>query len=518
MHNKKITLYISIILLVISVSLTVFTRIYSFPKAGTDFIDFLTHFYDMKKYFDSDTIPTIGARFEMGPLTKEVAPRVPGGFFYLHYLLCYKLSGENTELARVFNFITMFLPAVIFLLWVYKRFGLSIMSILSVLTLFNIYFVYTNNIFYNPNITLSLSFLLIPLLGEYIISDKPYIPAMMFFPLLALMGQAHFAVYYGIVPTVIVYLIIRYKYTIKNIKALSIGVFLAFLTYLPYLVSEIKNGFYNTNKMLHFSETSDLRQAFPFPQVHSLFMFPTNEFSVMYSANNFKKIMSFYLNDNPFYIFTLIILVISIAVIFTAFLYAAIKFFKEKQYKFDIKTDDKLFILTKELMFIFLLYFPVTIAVTFLGRGVSGQFRYHFGAFTLSFVPMIYLLYNLNINLKYKYINYLSIFYMFSALAMTFNIIVFYKNYQEPYRWKSYVDTVQNISNDAAGQKFIIENGSESFSQMGFVYSKNGYWNEVTNDANIVYHLESSVNNTNIINLPIISSNNIYIVYKKEIN
>ena len=91
------------------------------------------------------------------------------------------------------------------------------MSILSVLTLFNIYFVYTNNIFYNPNITLSLSFLLIPLLGEYIISDKPYIPAMMFFPLLALMGQAHFAVYYGIVPTVIVYLIIRYKYTIKNI-------------------------------------------------------------------------------------------------------------------------------------------------------------------------------------------------------------------------------------------------------------------------------------------------------------
>lgn len=107
---------------------------------------------------------------------------------------------------------------------------------------------------------------------------------------------------------------------------------------------------------------------------------------------------------------------------------------------------------------------------------------------------------------------------MFSALAMTFNIIVFYKNYQEPYRWKSYVDTVQNISNDAAGEKFIIENGSESFSQMGFVYSKNGYWNEVTNDANIVYHLESSVNNTNIINLPIISSNNIYIVYKKEIN
>ncbi len=52
---------------------------------------------------------------------------------------------------------------------------------------------------------------------------------------------------------------------------------------------------------------------------------------------------------------------------------------------------------------------------------------------------------------------------------------------------------------------------------MGFVYSKNGCWNEVQNNANIIYHLESSKNNTNIINLPIISSNNIYIVYKEKI-
>ena len=42
--------------------------------------------------------------------------------------------------------------------------------------------------------------------------------------------------------------------------------------------------------MIHFSATSDLKQVFPFPQVHSLLMFPTNEFSVMYSANNFEKI------------------------------------------------------------------------------------------------------------------------------------------------------------------------------------------------------------------------------------
>ena len=520
MNSQKTLIYISAILLILSIFLTIFNRIYAFPKAGTDFVDFMTHFYDMKQFDKKGEIPTTGARFEMGPLTEEVAPRVPGGFFYIHYLLCYKLAGENIETARIFNFITMFIPALIFLFWIYKRFGFSIVSILSVLVLFNIYFVYTNNIFYNPNITLSLSFLFLTLFGEYINNEENHslnIPAMMFFPCLALMGQAHFAVYYGIVPTVIIYLIIRYKSTLKNIKSLLIGVFLSFLTYLPYLVSEIKNGFPNTNKMLDFSVNSDLRKVFPFPQVHSLFMFPTNEFSVMYTANNFKKIMDFYLNDNPYFIFVLIILVLSIVLILTAFVYCVIKFFKNKEYKFEIDKDDRNLFLIKELFLLFLLYFPTTIFITIIGRGIAGQFRYHYGAFALSFVPMIYFLYNLKIELKFKYLNYISIFYILSAIAMTFNIMVFYKNYQEPYKWSDYIDTVQNIANDSNGEKFIIEYGSKHFSkqyfsQMGFVYA--GKWDEVESAANIIYYLYDSKNITNL-NLEIISSNGIYKVYKE---
>lgn len=521
MNSQKTLIYISASLLILSIALTIFNRIYAFPKAGTDFVDFMTHFYDMKRFDKKGEIPTTGARFEMGPLTEEVAPRVPGGFFYIHYLLCYKLAGGNIEMARVFNFITMFIPALIFLFWIYKRFGLSIASVLSVLILFNIYFVYTNNIFYNPNITLSLSFLFLTLFGEYINEENHSlnIPAMMFFPCLALMGQAHFAVYYGIVPTVIIYLIIRFKSTLKNIKSLLIGVFLSFLTYLPYLVSEIKNGFANTNKMLDFSVSSDLRKVFPFPQVHSLFMFPTNEFSVMYAANNFKKIMDFYLNDNPYFVFVLIILVLSIILILTAFIYSVVKFFKNKEYKFENSKNDRSLFLIKELFLLFLLYFPVTIFITIIGRGIAGQFRYHYGAFALSFVPMIYFLYNLKINLKFKYLNYISIFYMLSAIAMTFNIMIFYKNYQEPYKWSDYINTVQNIAKDSNGEKFIIEYGAEHFSkqyfsQMGFVY--NDKWDEVQSGANIIYYLYDSKNITNL-NLQIISSNGIYTVYKEII-
>ena len=97
---------------------------------------------------------------------------------------------------------------------------------------------------------------------------------------------------------------------------------------------------------------------------------------------------------------------------------------------------------------------------------------------------------------------------------MTFNIIIFYKNYQEPYKWKDYIDTVQNIAKDSNGEKFIIENGNQYFSQMGFVYA--GKWDEVQSNANIIYYLYESKNITNL-NLEIISSNGIYTVYKEII-
>lgn len=147
--NKKIFFYLSLIILLLSLSLTIFNRVYSFKRAGAPYDDFLSHFYDMKKYYENKTIPVTGARLFMMPLDNESAPRVPGGFFYIHYLLTYKLANENITAMRIINLITMLLPVLIFLFWVYKRFGISILAIMSVFTLFNIYYVFTNSIFYN---------------------------------------------------------------------------------------------------------------------------------------------------------------------------------------------------------------------------------------------------------------------------------------------------------------------------------------------------------------------------------
>ncbi|WP_157159629.1 hypothetical protein [Brachyspira pilosicoli] len=489
--NKKLFFYLSLITLLLSFSLTIFNRVYSFKRAGAPYDDFMSHFYDMKRYHEKNVVPVTGARFVMKALNDESAPRVPGGFFYIHYLLAYKLANENIMLMRLFHLISMLIPVLIFLFWVYRKCGLSISAIMSVFTLFNIYYIYSSNLFSNPHLTLGLSFLLVPILGEYISDNKNTSPAaaMMFFPILALMAQGHFAVYYGIVPTVILYLIIRYKMTIKYIKYILIGVFISFLTYFPYLVSEIKNGFENTNKMIELASNAT-RHVFPFPQIHVLLVFPTNEFSVAYYAKYFNNIMSFYLNDNPYYIYTLIILVLSIIIVFSALIYDIIKFFKNKEWKFNFKEKVTNDIVIKEVFFIFLLYFPATVFTTIFGGGVAGQLRYQYGGFGLSFFPMVYFLYNLQLNSKYNILSGISIFSILSSIAMTFNIMIFYQKYHEPYRWTDYIDTVYNIIDDSKGEKFIIDNSSDYFNNMGISYNKRNSWNLVSSNANIIYYLD----------------------------
>ena len=533
--NKKIFFYLSLIILLLSLSLTIFNRVYSFKRAGAPYDDFLSHFYDMKKYYENKTIPVTGARLFMMPLDNESAPRVPGGFFYIHYLLTYKLANENITAMRIINLITMLLPVLIFLFWVYKRFGISILAIMSVFTLFNIYYVFTNSIFYNPNLTLVLSFLLIPIIAEYMANTKySNVAAMMFFPVLALMGQSHFAVYYGIVPTVILYLIVRYKITIKHIKYILLGVFISFLTYLPYLISEIQNGFQNTNKMFILSSTAE-RNVFPFPQVHFLFMFPTNEFSVMYYAKHFDRIMSFYLNDNPYYIFSLIVLVLSIIVVLAAFIYSIIHFIKNKKWKIDSNTNNTEMVIN-ELFILFLLYFPATIFTTIFGGGVAGQTRYQYGGFGLSFVPIIYFLYYLIFKNNYKALNCVAIFSILSAIAMNFNIIVYYQKIHEPYRWTDYIESVYSITKDANGMNFKIENASGYFNDMGRAYSKKDSWKNVASNESITYYLDvpefaikyPPIFDRNALlskkytkeeienmNLKVISSNSTCIVYRK---
>ena len=128
----------------------------------------IEHYYHMRQYYDNKIFPVTGALLEGGTyignpydnskeLYKDTA-RIPGGYFYLEYMFFYFLSGENLDLARILYGIAMTLFSCIFLVWIYKKFGLKILAIMTSMIFVNITFFTVSNKFYNPHTAFILSF------------------------------------------------------------------------------------------------------------------------------------------------------------------------------------------------------------------------------------------------------------------------------------------------------------------------------------------------------------------------
>ena len=275
--NKHLNI-ISIALIIFSIICSIYIQNYAFNKRAI-LIDQVQHFYDMKKWLESGKLPTTGARFIASQVINEelTIPRVPGGIYYIFYTLFYKLGGENLSNARFINLIFSLFILSIFLIWFYKKFGLFLTSIVTTLLLCNPYIIMALTNFWNPNITLLFSFLFFIFLFEYINNENQKvkkISASLIFPTLAIMSQGHFTVFFSMIPTLIIYLIIRFNNTKKYLTYFFLSVFISFLLYLPYLISEIQNGFNNLHLALNIRENLN---KLPFPQVYALVIFPTNE-------------------------------------------------------------------------------------------------------------------------------------------------------------------------------------------------------------------------------------------------
>ena len=258
----------SISLIVISAILCLFISFYAIDKRYIG-MDQVQHFYDMKKWYDSGKLPTTGARFIASSIIdgEFTTPRVPGGAYYIFYTLFYKLANDSLIKARIINLIFSFFILSLFLIWLYKKFGIFIASIMTALVLCNPYVIMSITDFWNPNITLIFSFLFFILLFEYIDSSSDKIKkasSIFIFPILAIMAQGHFVVFFSMVPTIIIYLIIRFKNTKNYLLYWTLGVFISFLLYLPYLISEFQSGFNNINLAINIR---DRINKIPIPQI-----------------------------------------------------------------------------------------------------------------------------------------------------------------------------------------------------------------------------------------------------------
>ncbi|WP_295162796.1 hypothetical protein [uncultured Brachyspira sp.] len=262
----KITNIFPVLLIISSLLSYLYIEYYAFNKRMVA-MDQIQHFYDMTKWYNSGKIPTTGARFIASEIINGefTTPRVPGGAYYIFYTLFYKLANENLVKARMINFIFSFIILFTFLIWIYKKFGIFITSIMTALVLCNPYVILAVTDFWNPNITLIFSFLFFIFLFEYINNDDKkikQISAVFIFPILAVMAQGHFAVFFSMVPTMIIYLIIRFKNTRKYLLYWCFGVFISFLLYMPYLIQELQSGFNNIKLAMNIRSSLD---KIPFP-------------------------------------------------------------------------------------------------------------------------------------------------------------------------------------------------------------------------------------------------------------
>ena len=479
--NKfQIVLIISILISVIS---AIFIHFYAFDRTAI-YIDPIYHYYDVKQYYENKTLPVVGNRLmnSIDVKDNETYARIPGGFYYTLYLFCYAIGGSLTG-ARIIYIIICSLILLLFLYWIYKRFSLLIASIMAVLILVNGYVIFSTNDFWNPNIPLIFSFILFIIFCEYVSNENykyAFLSATLIFPIEAIMAQGHIAVFFSVIPTTIIYLIFRYRRTLKYIKAHLLGVFISFLFYLPYLISEIKNGFFNTKLMLDMQSSS---KFVGLPQVYSILIFPTNEISVLYGTNS-TPTKYFWFNENIFFI-GMIFLAITCILSLASFIYSIIFLIKKSKSKntlmknVDIKNID---IMQKEAFIFYLLFIPATCLAFFVFNSKPGTFRYLYGIFAFSFITII-IFFNNFLKNKNKFLIIALIFLTLNSINMGFlHLKRYYDLFEAPYTEKEFKKILTAISKDANGRKFKIVPYEELyFDNMRLTYFPDLIWNRDDN-------------------------------------
>ena len=520
--NKYIL--IPIVLLISSFIINLCIDYYIMPKRFVR-TDQAQHFYDMKKWYDSNKLPTTGARFVPSEIVNNAdnIPRVPGGAYYILYTLFYKLSGENYFITRIINLIFNLIIIYLFLFWFYKRFGIMITSFIASLILCNVYIVLAISDFLNQHITLIFSFLLFILLFEYIDTaeenDKRKniikLSTVFIFPILAIMAQGHFFTFFSMIPTVIVYLIIKYKRTLKYILYWSLGVFISFLLYLPYLISEIQSDFSNLKMAMSIRDSFS---SFPFPQIYALLLYPTNEISMSYGSG-IGAIISYW-SKYPLTVLGVAFLFLSL--IFSLFCFIRILyFFFNRNYK--AKSNNEKVILN--MFFIFLLFIPVTIIVNILSHSKSGVIHYLYSMFAISYLPIILFF----VQYDYKLKSSKKIFYIISFLLFI-NLLVLYvqntvymKYYEEPRNlqaMENVAKTIYNDSKDSDANVIGIYAHNNMYRDIAITFFTNNVWKQNGNSTNIYFVFDNIValsqNKETVSNYMIYFNNNAKLLYSNS--
>lgn len=203
--------------------------------------DTMFHYRDVMRVIESS-----GWAFNGPPMTVMDGPGVPGGLYYNLLQIPLRIAGTPPA-AAVFAVFWNILGLVLLYGYFRNRFGPLPTLLLCVLTGSAPYHAYHAVLFWNANFLFPLAVAFAVSLHFWLVEKRPAGLASAIVSI-ALMGQIHFSALLIMVP--MLGLLAVFQRHAISWRHVAIGIALAAISYLPYIVIEIESGFANSKAML----------------------------------------------------------------------------------------------------------------------------------------------------------------------------------------------------------------------------------------------------------------------------
>ncbi len=444
-------------------------------------LDDLNQFLEAKKLYSTLTLPVTG------PSLSGSSALIPGGGYYL-LLAIPGLLFNKPVLFSFYTGILMLSACALFLFSVRKHYGNSAALVVASLLLFSPRMFTMESSLWNPHYAVILSLIMASILIE-IFSGKDH-PILLFLllPLSALMSQVHLTAFFYLPEILAVYFLFFYRG--RNRGYFWLGIIGAVLLYLPYLGSEISNGFSNTRAVL--AAKGDMKISIPI--LTYLILFP----SLDVMASGVIPVGMAILMKVPWFLIVFSLPVYFLSLVFSASSYV---FFAGGLYKIVFRKDIVKF--TGEIsqidrnLLIFFTLVAVGLSASFLIFGIpSHPIHYYYPIYAFSFFPVMLLLRRLSDFRVFNRVLAPVAAVIFIIAGSELGVYDFFHGIR-PYSMSRQPGYVIALLKDAGGRNFSIKTEYQThFYELVATELLHEKWNFKEN-ADLKYILDKKENMTN---------------------
>ncbi len=406
--------------------------------------DELNHCNEARQYAAAHQLPVTG------PGLYGSGARIPGGAYYTILSLCGAFTGQP-QVFYLYSFTLFMLASLVFLLILNRRYGTLPALIIAGFMLISPTFLGMESRIWNPNFAALFSLLLAAVLIEIFSGNNHPLLMFILLPLSVIIGQCHLSALFYLPLALMIYFTFFYRGPHK--AYFWAGIAGAVLLYVPYMISELYNGFQNTRSILALSGgVKDIR----FPILTFLIILPTIDMTTLNSGDFMVSIKRFL--EMPWYLVVFVFPALFASILFSisSFIYTFTLLIKN----IGNNKKDKPGIILNEtdihmIRFTFIL-FAVLALVFIILRLPPWSPHYYYPVYAFCFIPLIYGIRFITDGLKWKEIPVIavSLWIMVSGALAAYS---FFSREYEPISVNNQVKYTKVLLDDAAGRPFSFK-------------------------------------------------------------